>query len=438
MAKWLGMSKAQQDKSFAVATSPEQVSLPTHDGVNSPWPDLFRALREHAQHEWVVRSRRHADINPDERLAITSLQIRASSPELDAQLQQWFAESDVSHLIRWMVRGPFKTAAIERWVALDALARLEVLPLPLAGSASPSPYDVTAFVPTAVPFGYEIVAETRWQPKPDFTKRTETLPPLELIIQDASGERRVHVMQTLVVLGAEKSVKTVDGQKIILKDQSPVEWQGETAWFVAVTAQHVSGIHLVLRLHEDGVDCLDAGSTNGSYVNGQILNPGNWHEVKYLETVFLGGGATDPRSHTARVELRVGHPVMAVGVHRTPLRTASAQVMPPKFVLQPLDAPGGEPVPVHELPFIIGRDPDCDWVISAQHEMVSRRHLVIEAIDTSRQQVKLRNLSRQGLTESTEGWRAQPEEALWVAWTDTITLGKSARHPGLSFGFSGL
>jgi pSer/pThr/pTyr-binding forkhead associated (FHA) protein len=317
------------------------------------------------------------------------------------------------------------------------LEHLEVLHLPPADAAPASPYDVTAAPSNLAIGGYEIVAETRWAPKRTLINRAEALPPLELMIHDALGERRIHVMQTLVVLGVEKALKTPDGQQIRLKDQSPVSWQGETAWFVAVAAQHVSGMHLVLRLHDDGVDCLDAGSTNGSYVNGKLLNPGNWHLVKQLETVFLGGPASDPRSHTACVQLRVGHPVRAVGKDRTPLRTSTAQALPPKLLLQPLNDSDMGQVPVHTLPFTIGRGADCDWVIPARHEMVSRQHLMIEEVDTLKQQVKLRDLSRQKISVSQEGWRGAPAQGVWVPLSDTITIGKSDRHPGLSFCFFG-
>jgi pSer/pThr/pTyr-binding forkhead associated (FHA) protein len=437
LAKLLGMSKGQHDSMPPVMETVEHIASVVDDGVHSPWPDLYRALREHAQSEWVVRSQRHANINPDERLSITRLHIRARSPELDLQLQQWFAESDVPHLIQWMLRGPLKTASIEHWVILDALEHLEVLHLPPADAAPASPYDVTAAPSNLAIGGYEIVAETRWAPKRALINRSETLPPLELMIHDALGERRIHVMQTLVVLGVEKALKTPDGQQVRLKDQSPVSWQGETAWFVAVAAQHVSGMHLVLRLHDDGVDCLDAGSTNGSYVNGKLLNPGNWHLVKQLETVFLGGPASDPRSHTACVQLRVGHPVRAVGKDRTPLRTSTAQALPPKLLLQPLNDSYMGQVPVHTLPFTIGRGADCDWVIPARHEMVSRQHLMIEEVDTLKQQVKLRDLSRQKISVSQEGWRGAPAQGVWVPWSDTITIGKSDRHPGLIFCFFG-
>jgi FHA domain len=451
LAKWLGMAKAATDAvpSAAMGNLPmaserltnaaaAHASMPAGDAAHSHWPDLFNALQAHAQIDWVLRSQRHADVNPEELLAITRLQIRASSPALEAQLQQWFSESDVPHLIQWMVRGPFKTVAIERWVVLDRLERLEVLPFVPAVKTNASPYDVSAVTPQAPVAGFDIVAETQWVPKPVDLHVASPLPPLELVIHDALGERRVHVMQTLVVLGAEKTLKAPDGQKMRLLDQSPMHWQGETAWFVAVHAQHVSGIHMVLRLHEGGVDCLDDNSTNGSFVSGQKWMPGQWHLVKHVETVYLGGVASDPRSQTACVQLRVGHPVMPISADRTPLRQATPEHTWPKVLLQPVGATGAQAVSVLSLPFIIGRAPDTDWVVPAEHEMVSRQHVVIEAVDEKRQRVLLRDVSRQGLTESREGFSGPASQGVWVSFSDTVTLGKTARHRGMSFGFSGL
>lgn len=460
LAKWLGMAKAPTDAVPGAAlgnapmasghtgsaqmanahmtnTAAAHASVPESDAAHSHWPDLFQALQAHAQTDWVVRSQRHADINPEERLAITRLQIRATSPALAAQLQQWFSESDVPHLIQWMVRGPFKTVAIERWVVLDKLERLEVLPYVPAPQTNASPYDVSAAGAQASVAGYDIVADTQWAPKPAAAHVASPLPPLELVIHDAMGERRVHVMQTLVVLGAEKTLKAPDGQKMRLRDQSPMQWQGETAWFVALHAQHVSGIHMVLRLHEGGVDCLDDSSTNGSFVSGQKWMPGQWHLVKHVETVYLGGVASDPRSQTACVQLRVGHPAMSVSADRTPLRQATPTQTLPKLVLQPVGGAGIQAVPVLSMPFTIGRAPDADWVVPAQHEMVSRQHLVIEAVDETKQQVLLRDVSRQGLTESREGFAGPASQGVWVPFSDTLTLGKTARHHGMSFGFSG-
>jgi hypothetical protein len=455
LAKWLGMAKAPTDSvpSAAMGNAPmasgysasahmtsaaaAHAPFPESDAAHSHWPDLFIALQAHAQINWVVRSQRHADINPEERLAITRLQIRATSPALEAQLQQWFSESDVPHLIQWLVRGPFKTVAIERWVVLDKLERLEVLPYVPAPQTNASPYDMSAMSTQAPIADYDIVTDTQWVPKPAAAHVASPLPPLELVIHDAMGERRVHVMQTLVVLGVEKTLKAPDGQKMRLLDQSPMQWQGETAWFVAVHAQHVSGIHMVLRLHEGGVDCLDDSSTNGSFVSGQKLMPGQWHLVKHVETVFLGGAASDPRSQTACVQLRVGHPVMPVPADRTPLRNATPAQTLPKLLLQPAGMAGAQAVPVLSLPFTIGRAPDADWVVPAQHEMVSRQHVVIEAVDESKQQVLLRDVSRQGLTESREGFAGAAGQGVWVSFSDTLTLGKTARHLGMSLGFSG-
>jgi pSer/pThr/pTyr-binding forkhead associated (FHA) protein len=107
------------------------------------------------------------------------------------------------------------------------------------------------------------------------------------------------------------------------------------------------------------------------------------------------------------------------------------------LTLQPLNDPELAPVPVQALPFTMGRDAGCDWVIPACYEMVSRQHLVIEAVDAQRQQVKLRDLSRQGLSDSREGWQGDAALGVWVASSDAITVGKAPRHPGMTFGFTG-
>lgn len=435
LARWLGMARPESEQA-PLGAAPTQATVPEAPGVGSPWPEVFQALRAHALSDWVVRSQRHADIAPEQCLAITRLQIRATSPESDAQLRQWYSEGDVPQLIQWMARGPWRTPEIERWVSWEALTALELLPMALPAAAPASPYDVNARAAPAPALAYQIEAQTHWQTRPVPADDAPSWPPLELRIEDALGQRSVHVMQTLVVLGAEKTLKTADGRKLVLKDQSPVPWEDETAWFVALAAQHVSGLHLVLRRHAQGVACWDAGSTNGSFVQGQRLEPGHWHQVRHLDTLFLGGPASDSRSDSARVQLRVGHPVQPLGADRTPLRVAEpAAPAPPLLVLLPQSGPHLAPVPVRSLPFTVGRDADCDWVIAPECEMVSRRHLVIEALDVPHQRLKLRDLSRQGLTHSREAWQGVPTEGVWVAWSDVITLGQTPRHAGLSFGF---
>ena len=435
LAKIFGLSSTPSEQNQTAFNDIEQpVSIVNQEHLNSPWPDLFQALREHALEHWVTRSRRHANINPDERLAITSLKIRGTTAELQNQLQDWFSESDAPHLIQWMVRGPFRNINIESWVILDTLNQIQVLPMEKVDSIVTSAYAVTSPTIKASLASFDIEAETQWQPKNTKSTPIEDLPPLELIIHDAMGERRSHVRQTLIVLGAEKTLKTSDGEMISLKDQSPFEWQGETAWFIGVKAQHVSGIHLVLRLQASGVDCLDEGSTNGTYVNGQRLNAGNRHEVPHVETLFLGGPESDPRTHSAKIELRVGHPVFALGKDRTPLRVGTPQADSPILItLQAINIPNAQPVHIHALPFNIGREISSDWVISPEHEMVSRKHLVIQEVDTVRRQIKLRDVSKHGLTQSRIGWQGSVEKGVWVSWEDEVTLGKTSHQSGVTF-----
>jgi len=437
LARLLGMVKTVPDEESAMVLTQTAFTSATV-AAQSTWPELFLALRTHAQRDWVVRSQRHAEVSPQQRLAITRLQIRATSLQLDAQLRQWFSEGDVTQLIQWMARGPWHTAEIERWVSWDTLTQLDVLPMSAPSVPNFSPYDVDASAVKSHALAYEIVADTQWCSQPIPAEDHRSWSPLELRIEDAQGQHSVHVMQTLMVLGAEKTLKTAEGQRLVLKDQSPVTWEGETAWFMAIAAQNVSGIHLVIRRQHDGFACLDAGSTNGTFVQNQRLEPGHWHLVKHQETLFLGGPASDPRSMAARIMLRVGHPVQGLGADRTPLRMAvpTKEEAPPLLMLIPQSGPHKHPVAVRSLTFTVGRDADCDWVIPPACEMVSRYHLVIEALDEPHQKLKLRDLSRQGLTLSREGWYGSAAEGVWVAWSDVITLGATARHAGLSFGFS--
>lgn len=433
LAKILGMSGTVERKPHPRDPNLDEVVLPpSKTSVRSPWPDLYVALREHAQREWVTRSERHAEINPKECLAITSLKIRAKTSKCDEQLQQWFSESDESHLIQWMIRGPWSTAKIEGWVIFDRLEDLQVFPFEEVTLPKASRYaSTTADIDQELNF--EITSDSCWMERIQPVLNQGSLPPVQLLIHDSQGQRSIHLMQTLVVLGAEKTLKTADGMKVVLKDQSPVEWQGQTAWFVAVSAQHVSGMHLILRMHEEGIDFLDSDSTNGSFIGTMSLDPGIWHTVKHFETIFLGGPVGDMSSHTARIELRVGHPMMPVEGDRTPLRAGAVSTAPPMMLLRPQGASPVAPIFVKQLPFTIGRDMDCDWVVPGEHEMVSRRHLVIEAINAQQKKVKLRDVSRHGLTEGRTAWQGHTCDGIWVDWEQVITLGKTPRTPGLTF-----
>jgi pSer/pThr/pTyr-binding forkhead associated (FHA) protein len=433
LAKILGMSGTVERKPHPRDPNLDEVVLPpSKTSVRSPWPDLYVALREHAQREWVTRSERHAEINPKECLAITSLKIWAKTLKCDEQLQQWFSESDESHLIQWMIRGPWSTAKIERWVIFDHLEVLQIFPFEEVTLPKASRYASTT-VDIDQELNFEISSDSCWMERIQPVLNQGSLPPVELLIHDSQGQRSIHLMQTLIVLGAEKTLKTADGMKVVLKDQSPVEWQGQTAWFVAVSAHHVSGMHLILRMHEEGVDCLDMDSTNGSFIGTRRIDQGVWHTVKHVETIFLGGPSGDPTSQTARIELKVGYPMLPVEGHRTPLRSGVASESLPLMVLRPIGESPVFPIFVKQLPFTIGRDIDCDWVVPSEHELVSRRHLIIEAIDAQANKVKLRDVSRHGLTASRTAWSGNACDGIWVDWGHVITLGRTPRTLGLTF-----
>jgi pSer/pThr/pTyr-binding forkhead associated (FHA) protein len=365
-------------------------------------------------------------------LGLTHIRIRALTLAADQSLSEWMSEASIPQRIQWMVRGPWRHADIDRWISWEGLQHLERLSPRLEPERNP--YSAEARL-TPADLAYEIEVETQWVPWQAPAEQPPDWPALALSIEDSLGLRSLQVVQTLVVLGAEKVLQAADGQKIRLQDQCPVPWQNETAWFIAVTAQHVSGLHLLVRRQEQDILFCDPGSTNGTYLQGQRLQTGQWHRLEQSQTLFLGGPQTDSRTLSAGIHLRLGQTVQAVATQRTPLRVATplAAELPPLLRMLLTSEPAMDSWVILSLPFVVGRDVICDGVVPAHHEMVSRRHVVIEAIDHGSQQVKLRDISRHGLTQSARGWVGSPTEGVWVALGDTITLGKANGQRGFSF-----
>ena len=65
--------------------------------------------------------------------------------------------------------------------------------------------------------------------------------------------------------------------------------------------------------------------------------------------------------------------------------------------------------------------------------MVSRQHLVIEAVDRVAHRIRVRDLSSQGLTQCTDYSSSSLKAGGWVAVGVTIALGASDLYPGVSF-----
>ena len=90
-------------------------------------------------------------------------------------------------------------------------------------------------------------------------------------------------------------------------------------------------------------------------------------------------------------------------------------------------------VSVNSFPFEIGRDPQADWTVPAEHAMVSRRHLILQSFDPISQRVDIWDVSRHGLTVSPEGFASPPKAGTWVNNGQTLILGRIEAYAGISF-----
>jgi hypothetical protein len=358
----------------------------THDFMDSQapltqWLLLFNALRQEADQVWCARNLQHAEVNPDEILAVTAVSIQAGNKALDEQLRTWFMETDASHLIQWMVNGPFNTEKIRAHVNFDAFTGLQVLDLLHKDAAQAnSAYSKAAYLSTPAVFHIQMVS--RWVPRPPPAEIEPECQPLDILVCDASGERRLHVHHPLVILGASE----IHDSKLSEKPGAPsvphFSWQGEPAQFICIHAQYVSGFHMMLRSHAQGFEIEDMGSTNGSYLRDQRLPEGQTVSSVLPLSLTLGGPSTDPMDLTAIVQIAIEGTPRQSRPHATPLRQVSVvQPKLPNLSLLVMDGLQETRVGVAQFPFEIGRDLDADLTISAEHVMVSRRHLVLTAFD---------------------------------------------------------
>ena len=105
LARIFGMADNSQ-KPLSAFNSNTQINS-THTNTTQ-WPDLFVALRNEAENNWCVRNVRHTEVNHEEILAITTIKIQALNQSMQDQLSSWFSETDIPHLIQWMVLSVFK------------------------------------------------------------------------------------------------------------------------------------------------------------------------------------------------------------------------------------------------------------------------------------------------------------------------------------------
>ena len=414
---------------------------PPH-GLSTHWPELFEAFRRHALDEWMPACKRHAEINVRDVLSLQALTITPCNPLIAAQLALWQQEGDTPALIRWLLSGPWNLPEVLRCMDFSGFDVLTIQ----APALAPEPDSASRFdwrhqpqTERAQKRLWVLEAQTAWIERSEDTP-APTPPPAhasevrrvdgdwQMVINDANAIRHWRMPDRLCIVGQEKTVRMPDGTQQALKDQVALVWEGKEALYAAVRGLLVSGLHLAVRASADVVECQDLGSTNGTYLADRKLEPYVWAEWPANVPLHVGGLASDLRSQAPRLEVyrvRAGQPI---SMDATPLRSVAEAV---QLWLQP--ATGGDPVAVTQLPFLIGRDPRCDWVIAPEHAMVSRQHLVIEAVDRVAHRIRVRDLSSQGLTQCTDYSSSSLKAGGWVAVGVTIALGASDLYPGVSF-----
>jgi len=395
------------------------------------WPDLFKALRTFAQEVWCHRSQRHAEVNPSETLSVRELRLQACSEQMDKQLQDWFGETQIPHLIQWMIRGPFNTDEIRSKVNFQDFDSMVVIPFVKVDKENAvSPYLVqTDGVMSDENFLIQDKCE--WVLTEQLKIPPAESTPIDVLIEDSFGERHLQVRYAKLILGTEKTVRFPNGDEVELKDQSALNWHGETVWFLNVNARHMSGMHILVNLTPAGFEVQDLYSTNGSYIEDQRLptHPVLLHGDKIVLT--LGGPLGDQAENSARVHLKIANQSLYPSQNiKTPLR-----FLPPSnkalFELVAADGMDQQIISIDRFPFLIGRDLDCQWTVPALNVMVSRRHLMVLSADVHLQRIQIQDISRYGLTLLGDD-KIGPEPVSMAAG-ETLTLGKTDEYQGFAF-----
>lgn len=396
------------------------------------WPELFNALRTHAEQVWCIQSIRHSEVNSQEILSIRQVHIQASSVLMSHQLNDWFEETDVPHLIQWMINGPFQTEQIKSLVDFQHLDGLVLHPYnPSTEEPVVSPY-LQELEEIPLNLNFNITSVTQWQVLEKKESSNGLKTSFDISIEDGLGNRNLQIHCSKLILGAEKTVVFPDGQQVELKDQSEILWNNEQVLFLKCDAKYVSGIHLLISKSQEGFVIQDLNSTNGTFWESERLT------VKPVQTsvldlyLSLGGPFSDSASDAARVHLR-SHPNIRFSAHGlfTPLRSLAAVKRPENhLVLTDSDPSNQHAFLLDVFPFYIGRDLDCQGVVAAAHAMVSRRHLIVLQSDQDKSQIQIQDVSRHGLTML--NGISIGRDPVWLNVGESILLGRTDEYPGLS------
>jgi hypothetical protein len=410
--------------------------------ARSNWPELFELFQTLATTQWVSAWHRHQEVSPRDIMFVRRLAIQAGNADIQKQIDSWRAEGTSTQLIEWLVNGPWNTPEIRQSVYFDQLTELLFLPCACATTStqsSKSAYEDAQSAKDAAPAApLFIITDHVWMERP--TPQPPPAPePIQheawIEIDDVKGTRQFALKGTLFIFGQPKTMAWPDGRSLQLKDGETIEWQGESAVYVAIEGHHVSGLHLALRLYESGFDFQDLGSSNGTFDGTQAIRPIVWHSTLHSQTLYLGGPDEDVPKVTPRLRITAGLEMSAQASQPTPLRsyvvTETTELTSP--LMLKLEGSNGwrHEQPITILPHKVGRDTQCDCVIPAEFSKVSRNHFIVEAWDTETKSALIRDTSTHGILIQVGSLSGDPRQGAWLTLGSRVLIGASKNSPSL-------
>jgi pSer/pThr/pTyr-binding forkhead associated (FHA) protein len=359
-----------------------------------PYAPLVGAVRDELEHFVVSFLSLHLAIAERDRYLLTSIDVRATTPQYDELLQRFIREFKPEQIKRYLAKEVI--AALPNASALD-LSQFGGLNASSAELGAHEEHDYSELLaelksadPAAGVKPFEVALIGRWsEAGPAVTAgggvRTEglrtPLANIDVRIEDSEGTRHLTL------------ASPVPGRRYVIGKDSGCD--------VVVNGQYASRRHCEIWLERGIWWVTDAGSTNGlrvergSHVLGRSGGEGDSAAPKVVEVVpgarivlsAHAEGTTaqyprlalEPRPEAARPTPIAPGPALRA-TPSTPIRTGELE-----FTVSAQMAGGARTLDLRAetLPASVGRSRTQTLVVDWAHEGVSGHHLAITAIDAS-------------------------------------------------------
>jgi pSer/pThr/pTyr-binding forkhead associated (FHA) protein len=343
----------------AQAPHPGGRLLEHHPGP-ARWHWLQDAMH-HSIEQARAEAREHREIAQAQWFVLERIEFAPERHDLRQTLERFLQEFDNEARVGWIKR--IWSAQGKDGILLDALQEVG-----LSAPVEHAPRDDAA---------YEEALRTQaiqdaegdlairfvgsWQECPSMpAPEGSGAPQASLLIRDEAGERAVEMRGNALTLGVAGDIR--------------------------VTGKYVSRRHLRLFVRDGSLWAEDAGSTNGVWVADERLAPHEQLEVRDRTELRLGaaqhapalGDEECPRVVVTRIVARAADPgaTPVLGVAATPvLGGPSPSAGAPLLTLTLAAAGWRRELPIHRLPFTLGRSHTCDECLPEENEAVSACHL---------------------------------------------------------------